>query len=123
MEKEFAPKKVELSQVKEDLLNGLTKWKKDDIGFGSLEKKYSLTFEQMIKLINHPKVEKIETRIPTFIIIDDLEDLPEETPNVATITVAEQVQPVVESPKTIIEVAPVKIKAEVKEEKIYEAFI
>lgn len=67
-------KEVSLSQVKEDLLNGLTKWKKDDIGFGSLEKKYNLTVEDAVKLFANSKVAKMETRIPTLIIIDDLEE-------------------------------------------------
>ncbi len=65
-------KEVSLVQVSEDLDNGLTKWKKDDIGFGSLEKKYSLTMPEMIELLNHPRVKLMETRIPTFRIIDDL---------------------------------------------------
>lgn len=67
-------KRVNLSQIKEDLNNGMTKWKKDDIGFGSLEKKYNLTQSEMIKLLAHPKVEKMETKIPTFIIEDDLQE-------------------------------------------------
>lgn len=65
-------KEVSLAQVKEDLNNGLTKWKKDDIGFGSLEKKYNLTNIEAIELFGHSKIKGVETRIPTFIIIDDL---------------------------------------------------
>ncbi len=67
-------KKVELLQVVEDLRSGLTRWKKDDIGFGSLEKKYNLTLPEAVELFNHPKIRNIETKIPTFIIIDNLPD-------------------------------------------------
>jgi hypothetical protein len=67
-------KQVKLSQIREDLNSGLTRWKKDDIGFGSLEKKYNLTMQEMIQLLANPKVASVETRIPTFIIIDDIED-------------------------------------------------
>lgn len=90
-------KRVKLSQIKEDLHNGVTKWKKDDIGFGSLEKKYSLTLQEMVELTAHPKVKAMETRIPTFVIEDDLP--------------VEEVMasPVLESPvlESRIEVAPV----------------
>jgi len=79
MSKETAPqvKSVTLSTIKEDLNNGLTKWKKDDIGFGSIEKKYNLLTNEAIELFGNPKVKKMETRIPTFIIVDEV---PEEEP-------------------------------------------
>lgn len=67
-------KQVKISQVREDLHSGLTRWKKDDIGFGSIEKKYGLTVPEMIELLAHPKIKNIESRIPTFIIIDDVPD-------------------------------------------------
>jgi hypothetical protein len=65
-------KTVVLSQVVEDLHNGLTKWKKDDLGFGSLEKKYNLSQSECIRLFGHPKIVNVESKIPTFIIEDDL---------------------------------------------------
>lgn len=67
-------KQVKISQVREDLHSGLTRWKKDDIGFGSIEKKYGLTVPEMIELLAHPKIKNVESRIPTFIIIDDVPD-------------------------------------------------
>jgi hypothetical protein len=74
-------KVIRLSQIKEDLNNGLSKWKKDEIGFGSIEKKYGLTNAEMIDLMAHPKVKKMETRIPTFVIEDDLIDEQEQSCN------------------------------------------
>ncbi len=74
-------KKVTLSQVREDLRSGLTKWKKDDIGFGSIEKKYNLLLSEAVQLFGHPKIKDLEAKIPTFIIIDDIEDeIPQEIP-------------------------------------------
>jgi hypothetical protein len=67
-------KQVNLSQILEDLKSGLTKWKKDDIGFGSIEKKYNLTITEAIKLFNHTKIIGIEHTIPTFVIIDDISE-------------------------------------------------
>lgn len=94
-------KEVVLSQVIEDLASGLTKWKKDDIGFGSLEKKYNLTNQEAIELFSHPKIKNIESRIPTFVIVDDL---PEEEIE-ATIEVAQEVVNTPESTTRVV-VAP-----------------
>jgi hypothetical protein len=74
-------KRVVLSIIVEDLRNGLTKWKKDDIGFGSIEKKYNLLHNEALELFSHPKIKNLEHRIPTFIIEDDLsEPKPEPEP-------------------------------------------
>jgi len=97
-------KKISLSTIVEDLSNGLTKWKKDDIGFGSLEKKYNLTPTEAVQLFAHPKIKDVETRIPTFVIIDDIPGT-EETVNTNTES------GISKAPETRVEVAPV-IKAE-----------
>lgn len=113
-------KEVSLAQVKEDLNNGLTKWKKDDIGFGSLEKKYNLTMSEMIELLNHPRVKLMETRIPTFKIIDDLK---EEAIEVHSYRAIPEATLAVE---TQIEVAPATLKVHVVQEqpkRKLEAFI
>lgn len=67
-------KRVSLAQVVEDLRSGFTRWKKDDIGFGSLEKKYNLTLQEATELFSHPKIKNVESRIPTFVIEDDIPD-------------------------------------------------
>lgn len=87
-------KQLSLSAIAEDLNNGLTKWKKDDIGFGSIEKKYNLLTNEAIELFGHPKVKKMETRIPTFIIVDDL---PEEESNNE-----------IETPQAVLAVEPIE---------------
>jgi len=112
---ELAPKKVTLSQVVEDLNSGLTRWKKDDIGFGSLEKKYNLQMSEMIQLLAHPKLQNVETKIPTFIIIDDIEDIALET---TTIQVAETKEILSPQVKTTI-----VVQKPVIEKKKVEAFI
>ena len=95
---ETSIKKVVLSQILEDLSNGLTRWKTDDIGFGSLEKKYNLQRSEMIELLAHPKIKGVETRIPTFVIVDDIEDAPEEKPITTKIEVARPTTKVVKQP-------------------------
>lgn len=77
-------KEVSLLQIVEDLNSGLSKWKKDDIGFGSIEKKYNLTIEEAIVLFNHPKIKNKEPRIPTFVIVDDLPDDEEKVVMIST---------------------------------------
>ena len=117
-------KEVTLSQVKEDLDNGLTKWKKDDIGFGSLEKKYSLTMQEMIELLANSKVKQMETRIPTFRIIDDL--LNDEAIDISTYKGIPQATLATLAVETQIEVAPAILKVQVVQEqpkRKLEAFI
>lgn len=99
---ELTPKKVVLSQIVEDLNSGLTRWKKDDIGFGSLEKKYSLQMNEMIELLAHPKLKNVETKIPTFIIVDDIEDIAEEVPQVKVEQEEQQQNTTVEVAKPIV---------------------
>lgn len=120
-------KRVKLSVIKEDLYNGLTKWKKDDIGFGSLEKKYSLTLSEMVELTANPKVKAMETRIPTFVIEDDLPE--EEVERTTTITVAAPVletkieQPEVQAPKLEAKVEVKKVEVSYQEEEIIVPFL
>ena len=114
---ELAPKKVTLSQVVEDLNSGMTRWKKDDIGFGSIEKKYNLQMSEMIQLLAHPKLKDVESKIPTFIIVDDIED--EAPPATTTLQVAETQEVAAPQVKTAIVVK----QEPVKEKKKVEAFI
>jgi hypothetical protein len=123
---ELAPKKVRTSQIREDLLAGLTRWKKDDIGFGSIEKKYSLTMTEMCDLLAHPKIKNIETKIPTFIIEDDIEDEP--ILNESSSQVDEVVSSRLPEREATVEVAPrqttIVVKAKKEEPQVvYESFI
>lgn len=109
------PKRLKASQLKEDLLNGLTRFKKDDIGFGSLEKKYNLTTNEMAVVLTHPALKDIETVIPDFIIEDDVTN--EEVVN--TTYKQEENTPLTAK----IEVAQTKVVKPVEKTEKLEAFI
>lgn len=93
-------KSVRLAQIVEDLNSGLTKWKKDDIGFGSIEKKYNLLLSEAVELFNHPKIKNLEHKIPTFVIIDDILD----EATAPQVTVPEDVQAQIEVMKEVVQV-------------------
>lgn len=109
---ELAPKKVTLSKVIEDLNSGLTKWKKDDVGFGSLEKKYNLLQHEMIELLSHPKIKNVESAIQKFVIVDDLPELEETT----KIEVSEPIEGQQQAQKTQITKKPVEVRVVKHEE-------
>ena len=67
-------KQIKISELVKDLKSGVTRWKKDDLGFGSIEEKYDLDFKDMKQITSHPKLKGIRTVIPTLILIDDLDD-------------------------------------------------
>jgi len=73
----MAVNKVDLyvSQILEDLDNGLTWLKRDDIGYGSIQEKYNAK-EQQIAVIRkgNAKLRDAETNITVFNIIDDTKD-------------------------------------------------
>lgn len=64
-------KEIKISEVLNHLQNGVTKWKKEDLGFGSLEAIYNLTLTEANELFGHSKVKNAKTKIPTMKIIDD----------------------------------------------------
>lgn len=70
----MAVNKVDLyvSQILEDLDNGLTWLKSDDIGYGSIQEKYNAK-EMQITVIRkgNAKLRNAETNITIFNIIDD----------------------------------------------------
>ena len=69
----MAVNKVDLyvSQILEDLNNGLTWLKRDDIGYGSIQEKYNAKEQQITMIRKHPDA---ETNITVFNIIDDTKD-------------------------------------------------
>ncbi|MFN9952530.1 MAG: hypothetical protein ACK55I_05460, partial [bacterium] len=68
--------KVDLyvSQILEDLNNGLTWLKRDDIGYGNIQEKYNAKDQQITMIRKHPKLKDAETNITVFNIIDDTKD-------------------------------------------------
>lgn len=69
----MAVNKVELyvSQILEDLDNGLTWFKKDDLGYGSIQEKYNAKDIQIMTIKKHPALKDAETNVTVFTVIDD----------------------------------------------------
>ena len=72
----MAVNKVDLyvSQILEDLNNGLTWLKRDDIGYGNIQDKYNAKDQQIAMIRKHPALKDAETNITVFNIIDDTKD-------------------------------------------------
>lgn len=72
----MAVNKVDLhvSQILEDLNNGLTWLKRDDLGYGSIQEKYNAKDQQITMIRKHPKLKDAETTVTIFNIIDDTKD-------------------------------------------------
>lgn len=69
----MAINKVDLtvSQLINDLNEGYTWLKKDDLGYGSIETKYNANEKQIAAIRKHPALKDAETSITIFNIIDD----------------------------------------------------
>ena len=69
----MAINKVDLtvSQLINDLNEGFTWFKKDDLGYGSIENKYGANPQQIAAIRKHPALKDAETSITIFNIIDD----------------------------------------------------
>lgn len=72
----MAVQKVDLyvSKLIEDLNNGLTWFKKDDLGYGSIETKYGANEKQIAAIRKHPILKNAETNIIIFNVIDDTKE-------------------------------------------------
>lgn len=69
----MAVNKVEIyvSQILEDLDNGLTWLKRDDLGYGSIQEKYDAKDQQIAMIRKHPALKDAETTVTVFTVIDD----------------------------------------------------
>jgi hypothetical protein len=69
----MAIKNVEItvSQLLNDLSEGGTWLKKDDLGYGSIEVKYGASPMQIAAIRKHPALKDAETSLTIFNIIDD----------------------------------------------------
>jgi hypothetical protein len=69
----MAVNKVEIyvSQILEDLDNGLTWLKRDDLGYGSIQDKYTAKDQQIAMIRKHPALKNAETTVTVFTVIDD----------------------------------------------------
>ena len=72
----MATRNVELSLkgLLEDLDNGMTWYKRDDQGYGSIQEKYSAKDFDIAKLRLNPKLKDVETNITIFNLIDDTDE-------------------------------------------------
>jgi hypothetical protein len=63
---------LKLSILLEDLNNGHTWFKKEDVGYGSIQEKYNATDYQIEHIKKHPQLKDVEPNIVIFNIIDDV---------------------------------------------------
>ena len=72
----MAVNKVEIyvSQILEDLNNGLTWLKRDDLGYGSIQEKYNAKDQQIVMIRKHPVLKDAETTVTVFTVIDDTKE-------------------------------------------------
>lgn len=78
----MAINKVDLtvSQLISDLNEGYTWFKKDDLGYGSIEVKYGANEKQIAAIRKHPALKDAETTVTIFNIIDDTKNEKTTTP-------------------------------------------
>lgn len=62
---------VYVSKILDDLSNGLTWYKKDDQGYGSIQEKYNAKDIDILKIRKFPKLKDAETTLTVFNVIDD----------------------------------------------------
>ena len=69
----MAIKKVTLytSQLLKDLNEGLSWFKSEDYGYGSIQEKYGANDKQILDIKSHKLLEKAEPNITIFTIVDD----------------------------------------------------
>jgi hypothetical protein len=60
-----------VSQILEDLDNGLSWFKRDDLGYGSIQEKYNAKDQQIAMIRKHPALKNAETTVTVFTVIDD----------------------------------------------------
>ena len=89
----MAVNKVDLhiSQIKQDLADGLTWLASEDLGYGSIQSKYGAKEFQIKMIQKHPKLEGLEPDVTVFQIIDD-EKEPEN--NLVVLDIIEEVEQV-----------------------------
>lgn len=96
----MAINKVDLtvSQLLNDLSEGYTWLKKDDLGCGSIEAKYNANPVQIATIRKHPALKDAETTLTVFNIIDDTaKSVAEVKSKVSKVVIEEQPVLVVET--------------------------
>jgi hypothetical protein len=105
----MAVNKVDLTvtQLINDLNEGFTWLKKDDLGYGSIETKYNANPNQIAAIRKHPALKDAETTITIFNIIDDTKNenttnTKESTSNRSSSSVEREVVPVVSQSTEVV---------------------
>jgi hypothetical protein len=114
----MAVNKVEIyvSQILEDLDNGLTWLKKDDLGYGSIQDKYNAKDQQIAMIRKHPALKDAETTVTVFTVIDDTKQKVVSEPVVEVVVSAANQSNYTESAYLEDTVAEVAIANEAEEE-------
>lgn len=63
---------LKLSILLEDLNNGYTWFKKENVGYGSIQEKYNAADYQIEHIRKHPQLKDVQPNIVIFNIIDDV---------------------------------------------------
>lgn len=63
-----------VSNLLEDLRNGLTWYKSEDAGYGSIQEKYDATDKEVAAIKGHPALKGAEPTLRVFVVIDDTKD-------------------------------------------------
>lgn len=94
----MAVNKVEIyvSQILEDLDNGLTWLKRDDLGYGSIQDKYNAKDQQIAMIRKHPALKDAETTVIVFTVIDDTKQETVSAP------IVEAIAPVIKSAPNVV---------------------
>ena len=77
---------LSLKGLLEDLDNGMTWYKRDDQGYGSIQEKYGAKDLDIAKLRLNPKLKDAETNLTIFNLIDDTDDNRPSSADSTTIT-------------------------------------
>lgn len=64
---------LKISQLIRDLQGGMTRYKHEDQGWGSVETKYGMTQREVEVIFNHPKLKDVKTISIRFRLIDDVD--------------------------------------------------
>lgn len=65
---------VSAYDIIEDLNNGMTWLKRDDLGYGSIQEKYNASDVNIATLRKHPRLKNAETNLIIFTVIDDIDE-------------------------------------------------
>lgn len=81
-----------VSTLLEDLKGGLSWYKKDDQGFGSVQEKYDASDSEVTAIKNHPALKNVEPTFRVFVVIDDTKEVIKPERKREEVPVAEQEQ-------------------------------